>query len=238
MITTLTIIRYNKIFIPFALLAMAAFHFPLFFKKKIPFYKLMGCGKNGTFDKIPDLQQWAILTVRDNETIPEGKDYLKTLYGSFISKWVLLFQCEVFTFYLQPIKGHGTWDGKQPFEYVQSGNLDKSEVVATLTRATIRISKLKYFWQNVASAANSMVKANGFIFSAGVGEIPWIKQATFSIWTSEEAMTKFAYGTMAHANIVKKTRKEKWYSEDMFVRFKILAHTGNIKGIDPLQGKL
>jgi hypothetical protein len=42
---------------------MAIHRFPLWFNKKISFFKLMGCGKNGTFDKNPDWQQWGILTV-------------------------------------------------------------------------------------------------------------------------------------------------------------------------------
>ena len=33
----------------------------------------------------------------------------------------------------------------------------------------------------------------------------------------------------------KKTRQEKWYSEDMFVRFKIISTHGKLKGIDPLK---
>ena len=60
---TITIIRYPKKYVYFALLAMAIHRFPLWFNKKISFFKLMGCGKNGTFDKNPDWQQWGILTV-------------------------------------------------------------------------------------------------------------------------------------------------------------------------------
>lgn len=197
----------------------------------------MGTGRNGTFDKVPDLQQWSILAVH-NQPVTDAKNIdIKALYGMFIYKWFTVFGCEIFTFLLEPVKGHGTWDGKKPFEYSTQSFLP-NEKLATLTRATIRLNKLKYFWENVAAAANSMVEAKGFIFSAGIGEIPWIKQATFSVWESEQAMSAFAYGTKAHATIVKKTRKEKWYSEDMFVRFRILQHTGTIKGIDPLEGKL
>jgi hypothetical protein len=41
-----------------------------------------------------------------------------------------------------------------------------------------------------------------------------------------------------HAEVIRKTRQENWYSEDMFVRFKILASIGIINGSNPLQGKL
>ena len=70
-----------------------------------------------------------------------------------------------------------------------------------------------------------MVNADGFIISYGVGEIPWIKQATFSIWESKAAMKNFAYGMKEHAEVIQKTRQQKWYSEDMFTRFKVLTTT-------------
>jgi len=240
MLITLTIIRYPKKNIAFALLAMAMHRLPLWLNKKISFYKLLGCGKNGTFDKNPDWEQWGILAVQplvtDIETFTTAT-VISKLYGSFINKWVSFFNCETWTIFLEPIEGHGKWDGKNPF-----GDIAKKTsyegMVATLTRATIRLTKLKAFWQNVPTVANEMAAANGFITSFGIGETPYIKQATFSIWQSKEAMKEFAYKMHQHKEIIQKTRKENWYSEDMFVRFKPLKTLGTIKGSDPLAGKL
>ena len=83
--------------------------------------------------------------------------------------------------------------------------------------------------------ASQMNSAPGFITSVGIGEVPWIKQATFSIWESKEQMKQFAYKMQEHAEVIRKTRKENWYSEDMFVRFKILASYGSLQGHDPLK---
>ena len=191
----------------------------------------MGSGKNGTFDKIPDLHQWAILAVHKENV------EINNLYGDFILKWWKFFRCEVFTLLLEPIEGHGKWDGKKVFGDLPS----KSEyggLLATLTRATIRIQKLTYFWENVAPVAAKMKDADGFIMSAGIGEIPWLKQATFSVWQSKEAMKVFAYQMKEHTEVIKKTRAENWYSEDMFVRFKITGVTGTINGLNPLKGFL
>ena len=219
---------------------MALYRLPLWLNKNISFYKLMGCGKNGTFDKHPDWQQWGILAVHNN--INETKNLIessinKSLYGSLINKWMQIFTCETWTILLEPIEGHGKWDGKEPF-----GSLAKQTnyngLIATLTRATIKLSKLKAFWQNVAAAANEMAAAKGFVTSVGIGEMPYIKQATFSIWESKDAMKAFAYQMHQHTAIIQKTRKEKWYSEDMFVRFKPLKTFGTINGNDPLAGKL
>ncbi|RYD69338.1 MAG: DUF3291 domain-containing protein [Sphingobacteriales bacterium] len=207
---------------------MAVHHLPLLFNKNISFYKLMGSGKNGTFDKTPDWQQWSILCV-SHKLIANDKP----VYGSFIKNWYRFFGCELFTMILEPTEGHGTWDGKKAFGELKPKS-DYDGRIAVLTRATIRINKLKYFWQNVAPVAKKMSTANGFIFSAGIGEVPWIKQATFSVWKNKESMLAFAYGMKEHAEVIQKTRKQKWYSEDMFTRFKIIGNDGTIKGKDPL----
>ena len=239
MTASLTIIRYKKRFIPFALLAMAIHRFPLWFNKKITFWKLLGCGRNGSFDKTPDWQQWGIMTVRNSgsESWKLEVGSLRALYGNFIARWLRFFGCETWTVILTPIEGHGLWDGKKVFGELPVKS-DHEGQVAILTRATIRVSKLKSFWKHVGGVAGKMDGSRGFITSIGIGEIPWIKQATFSIWQSKEDMKNFAYQMKEHKEVIVKTRTEKWYSEDMFVRFKIQGSMGTIKGINPLNGKL
>ena len=195
----------------------------------------MGSGKNGTFDKAPDLNQWAILSIYNITDAEKFKNFnIEALYGKFIAIWLKLFRCELYTIYLEPIEGHGYWDKKQAFGTLKSKQ-EHNGPIAILTRATIRLNRLSYFWRHVAPVAAQMTIAKGFVTSFGIGEIPWIKQATFSIWTSLEDMKSFAYGMKEHVDVIKKTRQQKWYSEDMFVRFKILNHVGNVKGKNPLE---
>jgi hypothetical protein len=47
-------------------------------------------------------------------------------------------------------------------------------------------------------------------------------------------MQQFAYRRREHSDVIKRTRKENWYSEDMFVRFAILSTSGSLRGIDPI----
>jgi hypothetical protein len=107
-----------------------------------------------------------------------------------------------------------------------------------LTRATIRLNRLKNFWQYVDNVASKTNTAKGFIMSVGIGELPWIRQGTFSLWQNKEDMKAFAYQMHEHIEVIQKTRKENWYSEEMFIRFKPLATSGSLKGKDPLEGKL
>jgi hypothetical protein len=147
----------------------------------------------------------------------------------FIEYWWKFWKCEKWTLMMEPIEGHGTWDGKKAF-----GTLPKQSEydgpIGVLTRATIRLNKLNRFWQHVDEVAKVMTSAKGFIVSVGIGEVPWIKQATFSIWESKTMMKSFAYQMKEHASIVQKTRKENWYSEEMFVRFKIIDSNGHLNG--------
>jgi len=230
MITTLTIVRYPRNVGWAGFLSMAIFRFPMWVSNKIVFWKLMGCGKNGTFDKTPDWRQWAILI--------SSKDEINTnnVVPSFIVYWWKFWKCEKWTLVMEPIEGHGTWDGKKVF-----GTLPKQSEydgpIGILTRATIRLNKLNRFWQHVDEVAKVMTGAKGFIVSVGIGEVPWIKQATFSIWESKTMMKEFAYQMKEHATVVQKTRKENWYSEEMFVRFKIIESNGHLNGRLPFDLK-
>jgi hypothetical protein len=106
--------------------------------------------------------------------------------------------------------------------------------VAVLTRASIRPSKAIEFWKNVPPVQSQMKKANGLLFSVGVGEMPVLRQATFSVWESEAAMKEFAYSMQEHKEVIRQTRNRNWYSEEMFTRFRPLSWAGTLNGRAPL----
>ena len=245
MITTLTIVRYPKWLALAGIFSMAVLRLPLMLNNAIFFSKLMGSGKNGSFDKTPDLRQWALICAFNSFDLDymnsmsddfTNEKMLNHLYGGFINNWWKFWRCEIWTIVLQPIEGHGLWDGKEVF-----GNLPKNSeyegILAVLTRATIRFKKMKSFWLNVAPVANKMNDSLGLIGSFGIGEVPFKKQATFSMWESKTDMRNFAYKMQEHAAVIQKTKKEDWYSEEMFVRFIPIASFGTLKGIDPLKRK-
>jgi heme-degrading monooxygenase HmoA len=107
-----------------------------------------------------------------------------------------------------------------------------------LTRANIRINKLQAFWSNVDEVAKLMTTAKGFVTSFGIGEAPLYRQATFSVWESLEDVKAFAYRSREHGEVIKKTRTENWYSEELFARFKPIAAFGTIKGQNPIMNEL
>jgi len=231
MLVSLTIVRYKNPFIPFAFFAMALHRLPLWLNKNCTFWKLMGCGKKGTFDLKPDFNQWALLAGWKDEA-----SFNRFLKSSVVKKWWNIFSKEQYTILCEPISSHGKWDGQNPFAV--TGNNEIKGPVAVLTRATIRFNRLKNFWNNVDRVAQIMNNANGYITSFGIGEAPFFRQATFSVWESLEDVKAFAYRSAEHAEVIQKTRKENWYSEELFARFKPLATFGTLNNEDPLAGKI
>lgn len=73
---------------------------------------------------------------------------------------------------------HGLWNKLNPFQKIADNN---NNPIGVLTRATIRFSKLRQFWQNAPLVSKDLYKNEGFIYSIGIGEMPFVKQSTFSI---------------------------------------------------------
>lgn len=217
-----------------ALLAMAVHRWPLMVRQECKFWKLLGSGRNGTFDLKPDWQQWGLLAVWDSR-----EDFEDFQRRSMVSKWWQIFAREQWTLLCEPLQSHGKWDGAQPFgEHGSSGQTTYSGPVAVLTRATIRMNRLKNFWSHVDEVASIMTSAKGYVASFGVGEAPVYRQATLSVWESVDDVKAFAYRSREHAEVIKKTRDENWYSEELFARFKPVKAFGTLNGTDPLKGLL
>mgnify|MGYP003315206633 FL=1 len=129
--------------------------------------------------------------------------------------------------FLKPFLSKGLWSGENPFIINENLKRNTSKKIVVLTRATLRISKLMRFWSFVNMASNAIKNAEGVEYFKGVGEIPFIQQATVSIWKDEQSINMFAYRNKNHSEIIKKTKKESWYKEDMFTRFELINDINN-----------
>jgi heme-degrading monooxygenase HmoA len=232
MLVSLTIVRYKGIFTPFGFLSMAILRVALWFYPKIKFSKLMGCGKNGTFDVNPDWHQWAFMASWENEN--QATAFLEK---SFLANYWRKFANEKWTILCQPVESHGEWNGKNVFE-TSKNKKEYIGKVAVLTRATIRPLKMIDFWKNVPAVAQTIAMSPGFITSVGIGEVPFFRQATFSIWEDLESVKNFAYRKKEHTEVIKKTRQKDWYSEELFARFNVLKSFGKLNGVNPLGADL
>ncbi len=182
---------------------------PLLLNNQISFWKVMGVGQPG-FSPQGDAARWAILIAWKTDPIEN-------------SWWqqIMKKKATVKTFYLLPTFGHGLWGGRDPF--LSLITKVPPTKIAVLTRASIKWNKAKLFWDNVPSVATDLSNSFQPEFTAGVGEAPYIRQATFSVWKSDEEMKKFAYQNPAHKKVMELTKVHQWYSEELFYRFSVIA---------------
>ena len=178
----------------------------------VSFEKRMGTGAGLGFSLWPDFKTYAVLTVYRS-----SEDFTSDRRFDFLAKTGL--QLSVWT--LDPVLGHGSWGGKQPFTFGKP--LEPHERVAVLTRASISRWKWPLFWIKVGSVGKRAAHSKGLRYAKGVGEYPLLEQATFSVWENPEALAQFAYRGKDHSAVIRQTRKIKWYREEMFVRFRVLA---------------
>ena len=126
---------------------------------------------------------------------------------------------------LESQMSHGKWSGVNPFQQNKSSDfkIKSKQPAVVITRATLQWNRLFSFWLAVPAATRAIEEAEGIQYFKGIGEWPFIQQATLSIWDDFEAVNTFAYKGKKHSEIIKKTREKKWYKEDLFSRFHLIS---------------
>lgn len=217
-ITTLTFFSFNKNRF-WALQQMGLAQNKLKKIKDLEFYKFLGTGGGKGFSLWPDFSTYAFLGVWKNRNA-----YKKCLNSSNVFLEYKEKACMQRDLELISIKSHGLWNGKNPFnsQKLESKFANKKKAVV-LTRATLNWNRLLQFWQVVPKASKAIEKADGVEYFKGIGEWPFIQQATISIWDNFDSVNNFAYKNKSHSDIIKTTRQKKWYKEDLFSRFYLIS---------------
>jgi spheroidene monooxygenase len=192
------------------------------------FVKLMGAGSGEGFTPVPDTGVVAILT-----TWPDIATARRQLQDAVIFQRYSARAVESFLLYLGPVSSRGRWSGRQPFR-TAGGTTDGP--VAVLTRASVRPRVLLKFWRRVPDISTRIGRDPNVLFKAGIGEVPWLHQVTFSIWPDSRSLSEFARAGGPHAEAIRAVRTEGWFSEELYARFAVLAHAGTWGGRDPLAG--
>ena len=202
--------------------------------KKVPglhFAKLMGSGASNGFGFWPNLNRYGLMAVWDDAAAAEAFFSQHPLWKAYQER-----SAEIWTVHLAPLKSHGLWDGQPAFDYAPALPASADAPVAVLTRASIRWRNVPRFWRFVEPTSAALAQAVGVRAAIGLGELPIVRQATFSVWESAQAMQEYAYKDVRHREVIQLTRREKWYGEELFARFRVLGSTGTLDGADPLAG--
>jgi heme-degrading monooxygenase HmoA len=191
--------------------------------KGLSFYRLMGSGKGKGFNPLPDWSIYSLLQVWKSEE--EANDFFN---NSDIIKKYNHHTSELYTLYMKNISAVGTWVSKSPFE--KGIELDNNLPIAIITRATIKWNWLIRFWKYVPTSHKGLDGNKGLIYTKGIGEIPVVQMATFSLWKNFTAVKEFAYNSKQHKEAIKRTRENQWYNEEMFTRFHPYKSIGTWQG--------
>jgi heme-degrading monooxygenase HmoA len=192
------------------------------------FHKMLGTGGGDGYGFKPDFTTYALLTVWETGEKAELFESASATMMAFRSH-----ANEVYSLFLRPVQSRGRWSGKEPFVPAEPDPANRRIVV--LTRATLKSRYYIPFWRRVGKVSASHIGRPGLLFSKGVGERPWIMQATFSAWRSLEDMTAFAHDRKGrHYEAIATTRRLKGFKEELYARFQPLETRGSWMGKDPV----
>jgi spheroidene monooxygenase len=184
--------------------------------------KVMGSGDGGGFGLKPSSSRQALFCLFTDEASadvflesPIAQAYAHRAQ-EFCSAKLRAYSCK------------GAWSG-QSIAVTADAPGSGSGPIATLTRASIRPFSALRFWRMQPASEVSLNRASGCLLATGVGEAPFFRQATFSLWANTAAMDAYARGG-AHLAAIRAAHEGAFFSESMFTRFVPLSLTGNWRG--------
>jgi hypothetical protein len=193
--------------------------------KGVVFWRLLGTGAGRSTGRGADLHRTALFAVWEDDAALDAYE------ESMQRRWAGA--AEVWRVRLRSAGGHGSWRGVDVLGALDTGDVGPGPV-AVVTRADVRVRAWRRFRESAERVDAELASADGLIDVVGVGEAPRGRLGTFSLWRDAGAMRAFSTGGPHHREVVRRTRAESWYGEELFARFEPYASSGSWDGRDPL----
>ncbi|WP_371060835.1 spheroidene monooxygenase [Rhodosalinus sp. 5P4] len=190
------------------------------------FWKLCGSGTGEGFTPRPNWGVYAILATWPDLEAAERQTAEAPVFRRYHDHAE-----EAMTVFLSTTSVRGRWSGREPFEVTEAA---RPGPVAALTRATIRPTRARAFWGAGPDISDVIGADPNVRFKIGIGEVPWLRQVTFSIWPDTSAMARFARGDGPHGRAIRAVREGGWFSEELYARFRVRSVRGTWEGRNPV----
>jgi len=224
-LTTFSIFRYPPGARLWALSQMGSARRPLAATPGLGFHRLLGSGAGLGFSRWPDFSRYGLLATWSSEQAADDFFADSPVLAGFRRR-----ASEVWTVKLLALRSRGSWSGHTPFTPTQG--LPPGLPTVAITRASLRLRALWRFWGRVPAIERELVAAPGVRLALGVGELPWVRPVTFSVWDDEAALERFARAACHHA-AARAAYARGWFREGLFARFAAIATQGQLAGRDP-----
>jgi len=187
----------------------------------VQFSKVLGSGYEGGFDLRPSSSRQGVFILF--ESPQTAQDFIAH------SELVRAYQNRSDEFCCVMLKTwscRGTWDG---VGLQLTTSAPEKGPVAALTRASIKFSKAHSFWRHAPPSQSALELVEGCQLAVGLGEAPFFRQATFTIWDGVNEMNAYAR-TGSHLKAIQAAHQHGYFSESMFARFVPLKVQGRWLG--------
>ena len=184
--------------------------------------KVMGSGDGGGFGLKPSSSRQALFCLFTDEASAD------LFLASALAKGYEQRAKEFCSAKLRAYSCRGTWSGSA-IAVTATAPEGARGPIATLTRASIRPTRALRFWRMQPASEVSLNAASGCLLATGVGEAPFFRQATFSLWESTAAMEAYARSG-AHLAAIHAAHECAFFSESMFARFVPISLRGHWRG--------
>lgn len=215
--------RLRPAAVPWALLRLARGASALGAVPGMRFARVMGSGHQGGFGLRPGLDCQGVFALFDTLEQADRFAFDSEQAQGYRSRCI-----EHFGITLQASSCRGSWSGARLEALAPP---DAAAPVAVLTRAAIRPSRMLSFWRHSPPSERDLAQAQGCRLAVGVGEAPLLRQATFSLWDSPQALEAYAWHG-AHGRAIRASWQQGFFREWMFARFVPQRLQGRWRGRD------